>query len=71
MLKTRARYHARMAYLLIVDDDTDGREALCRFLLKHDHEVECVSNGREALASILQRSPDLTARSLSARGTCE
>ena len=48
-----------MANLLIVDDDTDGREALCRYLMTHDHEVECVSNGREALMSILRRAPDL------------
>lgn len=48
-----------MAYLLIVDDDTDGREALCKFLQGHGHEVNCVSNGREALAAVLSRLPDL------------
>lgn len=48
-----------MAHLLIVDDDTDGREALCRFLEKSGHEVNCVSNGREALGFILSKAPDL------------
>ena len=48
-----------MAYLLIVDDDTDGREALCRFLQGKGHEVECVCNGKEALSSVLARLPDL------------
>ncbi|HEV2296132.1 MAG TPA: response regulator [Tepidisphaeraceae bacterium] len=48
-----------MAYLLIVDDDTDGREALCKYLENAGHEVKCVSNGRDALSSILARCPDL------------
>lgn len=48
-----------MAHLLIVDDDRDGREALCQFLERSGHEVECVGNGREALVTILGRSPDL------------
>lgn len=34
-----------MAYLLIVDDDVDGREALCAALVKVGHEVICVSDG--------------------------
>ncbi len=48
-----------MAYLLIVDDDNDGREALCRSLERTGHEVVCVGNGQDALASILARRPDL------------
>jgi CheY-like chemotaxis protein len=48
-----------MAYLLVVDDDVDGRDALCRALERGGHEVGCVSNGREALSSILERAPDL------------
>ena len=48
-----------MAKLLIVDDDKDGRDALCQFLVGKGHEVECVSNGREALAAILAGLPDL------------
>lgn len=48
-----------MAQLLIVDDDKDGRDALCQFLGRSGHKVDCVSNGREALMSVLSRSPDL------------
>ena len=53
------RYYQAMAYVLIVDDDLDGREMLCKYLRKVGHEAECVPNGREALASILSRGPDL------------
>jgi CheY-like chemotaxis protein len=55
----KERRSVPMAYLLIVDDDTDGREALCKFLAMNGHEVACVSNGREALSAILSRLPDL------------
>lgn len=48
-----------MAYLLVVDDDLDGREVLCRALEKAGHEVKCVSNGQDALGSILERRPNL------------
>jgi CheY-like chemotaxis protein len=48
-----------VAYLLIVDDDADGREALCQVLVKSGHEVGCLANGRDALRSILDRLPDL------------
>lgn len=48
-----------MARLLIVEVDKDGRDALCRFLAGSGHESDCVSNRREALASILARTPDL------------
>jgi CheY-like chemotaxis protein len=48
-----------MSYLLIVDDDADGRMALCQYLEKSGHKVDCVSNGREALLSVLSRTPDL------------
>ena len=48
-----------MAYLLVVDDDVDGRDALCLFLTKEGHEIHCVSNGKEALGSILARAPDM------------
>jgi CheY-like chemotaxis protein len=48
-----------MADILIVDDDADGRVALCQFLEKHGHDVNCVSNGREALSAVLAHTPDL------------
>src|SRR4051794_5527524 len=48
-----------MASLLIVDDDADGLEALCTFLTKNGHSVECVPNGKEALSAVISRPPDL------------
>ncbi len=48
-----------MAYLLLVDDDADGREVLAQSLEKSGHEVARVPNGREALQSILSRTPSL------------
>lgn len=45
--------------ILIVDDDRDGRDALCQFLRRAGYEVECVSDGRDALAAVLARKPDL------------
>ena len=48
-----------MASLLIVDDDADGREVLCRFFEKAGHQVSCVSNGKEALSAVLANIPDL------------
>ncbi len=48
-----------MAYLLIVDDEPDGRDALCQYLVKAGYEVACVANGQEALASVLARRPEL------------
>ena len=48
-----------MAYLLIVEDDVDNRQALCKSMERVGHEVACVGNGQEALASILARRPEL------------
>jgi CheY-like chemotaxis protein len=48
-----------MAYLLVVDDDDDSRDLLCRSLKRAAHECTCARNGREALAMILGRTPDL------------
>jgi CheY-like chemotaxis protein len=48
-----------MSYILIVDDDLDGREALRRSLAHYGFEVACASNGRQALTSILARLPDV------------
>lgn len=48
-----------MATILIVDDEIDARDALCAYLTKFGHEVECVGNGRAALASILTKIPDV------------
>jgi len=48
-----------MARILIVDDDRDGRDALCQYLQRFGYEVECVADGRDALAAVLARTPDL------------
>lgn len=48
-----------MAYLLVVDDDFDSRDVLCRFLTRAGHECIAAPNGREAMESILARTPDL------------
>ena len=48
-----------MASLLIVDDDPDGLEALCTYLTKMGHDIECVPNGKAALMAVMARPPDL------------
>jgi CheY-like chemotaxis protein len=48
-----------MARILIVDDNDDARDALCRFLQAAGHEVDCVPDGREALASVINSLPDV------------
>lgn len=48
-----------MAKLLIVDDDVDSLEAMCAFLKKFGHQVECVPNGKDALRAVLGDPPDL------------
>src|SRR4051794_21328883 len=48
-----------MANVLIVDDTADSSEVLGKFLVRVGHEVERVPNGREALRSILNSTPDL------------
>jgi CheY-like chemotaxis protein len=48
-----------VAYLLVIDDDADAREVLCKYLRKVGHEADCASDGQEALGCILARLPDL------------
>lgn len=48
-----------MAYLLIVDDERDSSEPVARFLRRAGHAVTCVSGGRDAIASLSERLPDL------------
>jgi CheY-like chemotaxis protein len=48
-----------MAFILIVEDNADACEPLSRFLEKAGHEVKCVPNGREALAQVLAKPPDV------------
>src|SRR4051812_44674401 len=48
-----------MAEILIVEDDTDACELMDRYLRGAGHSVACASNGREALASMMDKRPDL------------
>jgi CheY-like chemotaxis protein len=48
-----------MAYVLVVDDALDTVEPVCALLNRSGHEAVCVPNGREALAAILARTPDI------------
>ena len=50
-----------MAYVLLIDDEPDGREALRRLLEHHGHEVACADNGNDGISLILSqaRSPDI------------
>jgi two-component system response regulator AtoC len=48
-----------MSYVLLVDDDVDGREPLARLLEHRGYEVHCASNGHTALQSTLSRVPDV------------
>jgi CheY-like chemotaxis protein len=48
-----------MASILIVEDDADSCEVIMRRLRQAGYQVECKSNGREALLSILRVVPDL------------
>jgi two-component system chemotaxis response regulator CheY len=42
-------YEAIKHDILVVDDDSDGREALCDLLEMLGYRVECLRNGQEAL----------------------
>ena len=48
-----------MARILIVDDNCDAGEGLAKVFRQSAHEVTCVPNGRDALAQVLQQSPDV------------
>jgi signal transduction histidine kinase/DNA-binding response OmpR family regulator len=46
------------AFVLVVDDNADIRDYLCRLLGPH-HELKVVGDGEAALAAIARRKPDL------------
>jgi CheY-like chemotaxis protein len=50
---------ARMARILIVDDNQDACEGMERILKAAGHDVASVPNGREALAQVLSKLPDV------------
>lgn len=54
-----------MSRILLVEDDLDSCEALSQLLLKRGHAVDCVPNGRAALAAILSTTPELVVLDLS------
>jgi CheY-like chemotaxis protein len=47
-----------MARILIVDDNCDAGEGLAKVFRQGGHEVKCVPNGKDALAEVLQQTPD-------------
>jgi len=48
-----------VSYVLLVDDDLDGREPLGRLLEHSSYEVGYAKDGRVALQSIMARIPDV------------
>lgn len=48
-----------MPFIMIVEDNADACEPLAKYLEKAGHEVKCVPNGREALAHVLTKPPDV------------
>ncbi len=48
-----------MSYVMIVEDNVEACEPLAKYLQKSGHEIICVPNGREALAHVLTRMPDV------------
>jgi DNA-binding response OmpR family regulator len=45
--------------ILVVDDDPTVADVVARYLLRDGHQVECVADGRLALATAARRPPDL------------
>lgn len=48
-----------MAKVLVIDDEPDARDALCRYLGGYGHVVECVDSGNAAIPNILANPPDV------------
>lgn len=48
-----------MAYILVADDDEIVGELVCGALIAAGHSAGYLTNGRDALATIKQRRPDL------------
>ena len=51
-------YDCGMAHILIVDDNQDDWQLLSAILSTAGHTVETASNGKDALARVLNRLPD-------------
>jgi CheY-like chemotaxis protein len=54
-----------MARVLVVEDHADSREAISLLLQSAGYEVNAVADGREALASVIDRTPDVVLLDLS------
>jgi len=48
-----------MAVVLLVDDDPDSSEVVCRFLRRAGHRVTWKQNGHEALSALSNDTPDV------------
>src|SRR4051794_38511568 len=48
-----------MANLLVVEDDPDSAEVLCRMLTRGGHRCSSVPNGKQAMAALLYELPDV------------
>jgi len=48
-----------MAYLVVVEDDTDSSDLLRRFLEHQGFEVDCMAGGQSAIDAVKERQPDL------------
>jgi|SRR5579872_4686965 len=48
-----------MARVLVVEDHADSREAISEMLKRSNFEVDSASNGRDALAFVIDRTPDV------------
>src|SRR5262245_58871511 len=48
-----------MTRVLVVEDDRDIADLVSRYLEKSGFEVETLGSGRDGLASVLQRPPDM------------
>jgi len=59
------RYRSTVAQVLVVEDDADSRDALCKMLTRKGYAVDCVGNGRAALLSVLKSIPDVVVLDLS------
>jgi len=44
--------------ILVVDDEQDSRDAVCRYLEKQGHRLYCAANGSEAIALLGATVPD-------------
>src|SRR5258707_1378753 len=47
-----------MSYVLVVDDEPDGSEVVCRILERSGITARTVANGQEALRELLTETPD-------------